>query len=178
MQQENKTQKNSLTFGSIFILCFSYFFLFLGILITTVVLLSPWYEIAETAKPQIGTWQRSLNDFSSDIGGFLVALSVIIISVFIFLSKLKQKQDKNNEALNYTILNLFFLFVNYFFAFVFGWLSELSSISQKLGLHQILGLFVYLFLTTAFLYINLKIDFDLFKEKTNNFFKKIKKLNF
>lgn len=174
MQQENKTQKTSLTFGSIFILITSYFFLFFSLSITSVALLSPWEVTIEEAKPQICTWQRSLNDFFNTSGGGVLALAVIIFSAFIFLSKIKHKQNKNNEALNFTILNLFYLFVNYFFAFIVGWTTELSGISQETGFHQILGLLAYLFLITTFLYINAKVDLDLFKEKTNKFFKKFK----
>lgn len=102
----------SFVFG-IIILIVTWFFLFFFIKGIVEMLLVPWDTIQVQFRPEIGTWERSLNDFfEAGIGAVLPSIIFIIGSLVMFIFRFKKEKEKDQLFYLFSFLNfLFFLFL-------------------------------------------------------------------
>lgn len=105
----------SLLIGGIFALVLTWYLLFWFMTLTMGRILAPWDQWASFAPPK-DTWQRQLNDFSSqDSSQYLIALVIVGISGTLFLAGMFR--DINNVRgklpLAFAITNLAFLLVGF-----------------------------------------------------------------
>ena len=105
----------SLLIGGVLALGLTWYLLFWFMTLTTGRVLAPWGQWAGFAPPK-DTWQRQLNDFSSqDSSQYLIALVIVGISGILFLAGMFR--DINNVRgklpLAFAITNLAFLLVGF-----------------------------------------------------------------
>lgn len=69
--------------------------LFWWVSLFTEALLVPWYCCSLDSLPAVGTWHRVINDFFGGLpGSVLPSLTMVLISVFIFVVRVTQAKNK------------------------------------------------------------------------------------
>ena len=89
--------------GMIMVLVLTWIFLFYTLTFYTSLIMTPW-DTAVT-RPEVGTWQRSLNDFFAAGAGQLVSLALILANMALVLPALRRRPSL---AIQYVISNAIF----------------------------------------------------------------------
>jgi hypothetical protein len=105
------TVKNSVKFGLLFLSWIAWFYV---LTFFTELSLTPWN--AALHWPDVGTWQRTLNDFfATDPGRLIISIPVILFNIYLAVSALR----RNPKIINRLVL-LGWLFIP---AFIWVWFT-------------------------------------------------------
>lgn len=140
--------------------------LFWWVSLFTEALLVPWYCCNLDTLPAVGTWQRALNDFfSQPPGSLLPSVTMVLISLLIFINRLSRAKNRMWVPLLFVIAFVFLigadlLVTNLSWA-ISNWIVGPRTGGIDAGYHRTwYGILSHLLLWMVFFFTLVEVDFS------------------
>ncbi len=159
---------------TIFVITWFFIINFLNTL--TEMLFVPWDTVQVQLRPEIGTWERSLNDFfEAGIGAVLFSAVFVMVSLINLAVRFKKEKQKDQLLYLFSFLNfsffVFIILIAYIDKYVVGFFLSDEVLNEVGYKRNIFSIFAFLALLLTLFFAQAKIPTGKLFKKVNIFIK-------